>query len=294
MTITYDAPKTRSPLDGIDARLADTNLAEHNLDLASFDRIVISSSAGKDSQAMLTAVVAATDAAGINRDRLVVVHADLGRVEWQGTGELAERQADAYGLRFIKVSRPQGDLLKQIEDRGMFPSSTARFCTSDQKRGQIAKVLTALTKEVKAELTEKRPVRILECLGFRAEESTARAKRTPLTTNDRATNTKRTVITWLPIHAWSTTDVWAAIKHSGIEHHNAYDLGMPRLSCVFCIFAPKAALIIAGRANPELLDEYVAVEDRIGHTFKSGSSIRSIRDAIEAGEDAGNADDWTM
>jgi 3'-phosphoadenosine 5'-phosphosulfate sulfotransferase (PAPS reductase)/FAD synthetase len=142
--------------------------------LTSYHWILVNSSAGKDSQAMLDLVVELATAAGV-RDRVVVVHCDLGRVEWAGTAELAEEQAKHYGLRFEKVSRPQGDLLDQIEARGMFPSSSARYCTSDHKRGQVRKVLTMLAKEL-ADAGHVGPVRILNCMGLRAEESPARAK----------------------------------------------------------------------------------------------------------------------
>lgn len=30
------------------------------------------------------------------------------------------------------------------------------------------------------------------------------------------------------------------------------DLGMPRLSCCFCIFSPRSALLLAGKHNPGL------------------------------------------
>lgn len=75
--------------------------------LRDYDWIVVSSSAGKDSQAMLDYVVRLADRAGM-KDRVVVVHADLGRVEWEGTGELAAEQAAAYGVRFEVVSRIGG------------------------------------------------------------------------------------------------------------------------------------------------------------------------------------------
>jgi 3'-phosphoadenosine 5'-phosphosulfate sulfotransferase (PAPS reductase)/FAD synthetase len=79
-------------------------------DLASYDWIVVASSGGKDSQAMLDLVAERAAAAGVAH-RVVVVHADLGRVEWAGTRELAERQAAHYAVRFEVVRRPQGDLL---------------------------------------------------------------------------------------------------------------------------------------------------------------------------------------
>src|SRR6516165_3714063 len=94
--------------------------------LGTYHWIVLSSSAGKDSQAMLDYVVERCDAAGVPRHCLVVAHADLGRVEWPGTRELAEEQARHYGLAFVAVSRPQGDLLDHIARRGMFPSPAAR------------------------------------------------------------------------------------------------------------------------------------------------------------------------
>ena len=79
--------------------------------------------------------------------------------------------------------------------------------------------------------------------------------------------TKRHVDEWLPIHAWTARQVRERIHESGVPHHWAYDIGMPRLSCRFCIFAPAAALITAGYYNRELLADYAGVERRTGHTF---------------------------
>ncbi len=261
--------------------------------LRSFDVIVVNSSAGKDSQAMLDVVVKLARVAGVE-DRILVAHADLGRVEWKGTRELAEEQANFYGVRFQAVSRPQGDLLKQIEDRGMWPSSTARYCTSDHKRGQIAKIFTALAKELRESGVTDRPVRILNCMGLRSQESPARAKKVGhhFEQDERATNGRRDVWTWLPILDWNVEEVWAQIKIAGTRHHPAYDLGMPRLSCVLCVFASRSALMIAGRENRELLDTYVELEQKIGHTFRNGFKIEEIRDALDAGEKTEKADDW--
>lgn len=242
------------------------------VDLDSYDLILVNTSAGKDSQAMLTYLVELAQAQGVSMDRFLAVHCDLGRVEWEGTKELAEEQAAAYGMRFVAVSRAQGDLLEQIEARGMFPSSAARYCTSDQKTGQVAKVMTA---EVKA-LGLDRQARVLNCLGIRAQESHARAKKADWETEKKATNGKRHVQRWLPIFHWSEDEVWETIRRSGLRHHPAYDAGMPRLSCVFCVLAGDRELVLAARLNPELAQEYVAVEARIGHTFKADRSMADI------------------
>jgi len=269
--------------------------------LADYDLVLINSSAGKDSQAMLDLLVTQADSEGISRDKLVVVHADLGRVEWQGTRELAEKQAAHYGLRFEVVRRPQGDLLQQVEDRAAalaakgknappWPSSSARYCTSDQKRGQVKRLVTQLTNELQA-AGIARP-KILNCLGIRAQESAARAKKESFSIEDKTfSNGKRRVDTYYPIFAWSADQVWARIRQSGVEHHPAYDIGMPRLSCVFCVLAPKSALVLAAQHNPDLAREYEAVETRTGYSFQNGLSMTEVIAAAETADQV-VAEDW--
>jgi 3'-phosphoadenosine 5'-phosphosulfate sulfotransferase (PAPS reductase)/FAD synthetase len=261
-------------------------------DLTAYHWIVLNSSAGKDSQAMLDFVVEQSDRAGVARHRLVVVHADLGRVEWPGTRALAEEQARHYGLAFHAVRRPQGDLLDHIARRGRFPSPTARYCTSDHKRAQVLKVLTWLADRSRQDGTQL--CRILNCLGLRAEESPARAQRPAFAPNALASNGRRWVDDWLPLHAWTAAQVWQRIRASGVRHHPAYDLGMPRLSCCFCIFSPRSALLLAGKHNPGLLAEYVAVEKQIGHSFRKELPLADVQAALRRGEEPGPVADWAM
>jgi 3'-phosphoadenosine 5'-phosphosulfate sulfotransferase (PAPS reductase)/FAD synthetase len=253
-------------------------------DLGSYDCILVNSSAGKDSQAMLDYLVELADTQGVNRDRFIVVHCDLGRVEWKGTLELAREQAEHYGLRFEVVKRELGDLLTQVEQRheanlakgkhqAPWPSSTARWCTSDQKTAQVLKLITRLTKEL---AVPGRQVRILNCLGIRAEESAARAKKQSWEKDPKACNGKRDVDRWLPIFDWSEEQVWDRIHASGVRYHEAYELGMERLSCCFCVLATRKDLTIAARHNPELAAEYVAVEERVGWKFTNTFSIAEV------------------
>jgi len=256
------------------------------IDLTAYDLIVINTSAGKDSQAMLDFVAKLAKRQGVF-GRVRAVHCDLGRMEWAGTRELAEEQCKAYGVPLYVVRRELSDLISQVIARGMWPSSTTRYCTSDQKRAQVWKLFTALVAEWRAERKARgevtRACRVLNCMGFRAEESPARAARQVLS-KSKASNGKREVFDWLPVHDWPLAKVWETIKASGVRHHRAYDLGMPRLSCVFCIFAPKSALMVAGEHNPELLTEYVQVEQRIGHDFRKGFKIAEVKAALDRGE----------
>jgi len=243
-------------------------------------------------------------------------------------GRHARRDSAKY-----KKGEEFGDILDYARRQKMWPSSTNRWCTSDFKRGPIIRAYTELvarhsekiTEEVAqleehmpayrlgcdvghpggfeeyhrrlrllAELKKPRPVSILECMGFRSQESPARAKRQVFERDERKSNTKRTVDTWLPIHDWTVEQVWARIRESGMPHHRAYDLGMPRLSCALCIFANRDALLLAGKHNPELLRKYVEVEDEIDHTFQANRSLREILEALEAGEEPGTIQSWEM
>ena len=264
-------------------------------ELAGYDWIVIASSSGKDSQAMLSHLVGRCSRAGVCSEKIVVVHADLGRMEWAGTKELAREQAESLGIRFEVVQRKGEDLLQSIERRRKFPTPTQRFCTSDFKRDPIAKLFTVLARESRA-AGARDPIRILNAVGMRAEESIGRAKLSDFRIDARTTGkgTRKIVHVWLPIHRWTIDEVWSEIRRSGVPHHPAYDLGMPRLSCIFCIFAPKAVLMVAGRHNPELLDEYIAVEERIDHKFKPRLSLGEVKAAIDSGEEGGALESWNM
>lgn len=245
-------------------------------DLAWYDLILVNTSAGKDSQAMMDVLVHLARERNIT-DRLIGVHCDLDRLEWPGTKELAIEQAAHYGLPVEVVrNRVHSDLLARIEKRGRWPNRKNRFCTSEFKTGPVKQLCTKLVKERKG---LGRPVRILNCLGIRAAESAARAARLPfkhLEAKVGWSNGLRHVDEWLPIFTWEEADVWERIRTSGVPHHPAYDMGMPRLSCSFCVLAGKTALVKAAQLRPELAQEYLALEQRIDHRFKDELSMADI------------------
>jgi 3'-phosphoadenosine 5'-phosphosulfate sulfotransferase (PAPS reductase)/FAD synthetase len=257
-------------------------------DLSSYDVLLLNTSGGKDSQAMLDYLVELADEVGV-RHKVTAVHADLGRMEWPGTKELAIAQAAHYDVRTIVVRRNGGDLLSYIEARGKFPDSARRYCTSDFKRGPVTTAMTSLVRQ----LNLGRPARILNCMGMRAQESKARAKKPPFAFNQRATGKGRVrhVDDWLPIHSWPVEQVWARIAVSGVPYHPAYDWGMPRLSCSFCVLASKGALVRAAQLRPDLAAEYAAVEARIGHDFRKDLSMAEII-RLGATTEAPPVEDW--
>ena len=273
--------------------------------LSTYDWIVVSSSAGKDSQAAMHLAWELAIQHDVPMHKIVVVHADLGRVEWEGTKELAEKQARDYGFRFEVVANKR-DFLERIEARGMWPSPGQRYCTGEFKRNPIKTLYTALAAETRSKLDggngnrSTYRVRILSITGIRAQESDARAEKSSFVIDSETTeserNSRRQVDEWMPIFAWKLDDVWSTIKDNKLPYHRAYDLGMPRLSCVFCIMAGPTSLTIAGYHNRALLDTYVETEKRMNHSFKSGFSLITIQSKLDAGyvpQGAAADDEWS-
>lgn len=218
-------------------------------------------SGGKDSQAMLIELLRV-----IPRERLLVVHASLGEAEWPGALELGRDQAAAAGVPFI-VARAAKSLFDMVERRHAarpevpsWPSASTRQCTSDLKRDPIA-------REVRRYAKAHGFTRVVNCLGLRAAESPARAKRQAFKGNARESSSVLTWYEWLPIHDLGTAAVFATIRAAGQEPHYAYALGNERLSCVFCIMASRNDLANGARHHPELLARYQDLEARTGYTM---------------------------
>lgn len=293
-------------------------------DLTSYDAIMVMTSAGKDSVVALLEAARQCLAAGVDPRRVVAVHCALGRVEWPRCDELAIAQAALLDVPCMLVERRQGGLIEMIRERGMWPDSGNRYCTAGVKRQQGRRCATAVARvfngrprsggayvlpsDVEDRLLamprvtrDDEPVRILYVMGMRGAESTSRSKMPPFKVGAVASKHQQ-VDEWLPVHGWSVDDVWRVIYEAQVPYHWAYDegatadfryafdpsphshTGMPRLSCMFCVFSPRAALIRAGYANPELLAELVGLEQEIGHTLKKNLSLADIALAIHNGE----------
>lgn len=86
--------------------------------------ILVQSSAGTDSLVQLHRIATWTKKAGCLQ-KVVVIHSDPDEEsEWPGARELAQRQAERYGLRF-HVLRAEGGMLGLVEKPGMWPDAVA-------------------------------------------------------------------------------------------------------------------------------------------------------------------------
>jgi 3'-phosphoadenosine 5'-phosphosulfate sulfotransferase (PAPS reductase)/FAD synthetase len=256
------APTVQLGLDLFEPELGDI------LELvADSDRILLATSAGKDSAAMTAYVYGVAARVGAT-DRIVMVHNDLGAtpgglsLEWPGVKELAQEHADMFGLPLVETQRANGGLWRQMEnERHFWPGpGRLRYCTGDQKTKPTMKLVT---REVGQLDVSDRPARVLYCLGLRAEESRDRACKKPVEVLGSHSSGRRTITRWLPILSWTTAQVWDQIHVAGMPHHWAYDAGMSRLSCAICVLASRADLILAARLRPRLAAEYLARERRL-------------------------------
>lgn len=237
----------------------------------------ISHSGGKDSQAMYAILRHLIPA-----QQIVVMHSDLGEVEWKGTKDHImatidhELHVTKAGKTFLQMVLTRHESRPEVPS---WPSSATRQCTSDLKRGPLERLMRHIMAERDCKLA-------VNCMGLRAEESASRAKKAEIKLNPNMSKAGRQVYDWLPIHDLTTDEVFALIAAAGQAPHYAYlstEDGLPgnkRLSCMFCIMGSPSDLAHAADENPELYETYLEVEKLTGWTMFSGASLA---DKVEKG-----------
>lgn len=242
--------------------------------------VAVGVSGGKDSQAAAMATFGYLDGIGHAGPRLLI-HADLGLVEWKDSLPVCERLAATIGVELAVVRRKQGGLMEQWETRWRsnvsrydnlstvtlvpcWSTPRMRFCTSGQKTSQIH-------SELKRRFKGKP---IISVVGVRRDESRQRAH-AEIADQDRSTR----VWTWRPILDWSAAEVFAAIDAYGLEPHPAYrEFGLTRVSCRFCIMSSLPDLVTAS-AQPEthgLYRQMVDLECRSTFGFQGARWLGDI------------------
>lgn len=234
---------------------------------------VINDSGGKDSQAMKVMLKRL-----VPKRQLLIIHAHLPEVEWDGSLEHIERYADGIP---IVVAHAAKTFFEMVDHRGMFPSPRNRQCTSDLKRGPCEREIRRYLKA-----HPEFGGLIVNCMGMRAGESPGRSKLVPFKHNPSNSKAGREWYDWLPIHALSTEHVFQLIRLAGEEPFWVYAAGMTRKSCVFCIMASQGDLTRAAELQPALYARYCGKERALGFTLSmSGKTLPEIT-GIEPLEEA--------
>jgi 3'-phosphoadenosine 5'-phosphosulfate sulfotransferase (PAPS reductase)/FAD synthetase len=237
--------------------------------------LVLSVSGGKDSDAMCHHLLELRNMEGWSGD-VLMVHADLGRAEWHNTMPYVHDLAQRKNVPLHIVRWTHGDLIDRIwqryhadPSRPCWPSSKARYCTSDLKRGPISRWIRNTF-----------PVgKVICAIGLRAEESHTRAKRPTFSSRNDCTapNKGRFVFDWLPLHSWSERDVWDYIQKYGNIAHPAYALGNHRLSCACCALANVNDLINGAVHNPDTYRELCRIEAVSGYSFRPNFWLSDLK-----------------
>ena len=212
--------------------------------LAADAAVAIGVSGGKDSQACAIRTTKYLDEIG-HRGPRVLIHADLGAVEWRDSLPSCERLAAHLGLELIVVRRKAGDMLARWRKRWqnnvtryrnlscvrlILPWSTPsmRFCTSELK---VAPIASALKGRFPAHP-------IINVSGIRRQESSKRRKMPVAAVEPKLQRANYAGATWNPIIEWNLEAVLSQIRHSDQSLHEAYvRYGSTRVSCAFCIMS---------------------------------------------------------
>lgn len=237
--------------------------------LAANSPVAVGVSGGKDSQAAALATFDHLNSIG-HRGPRVLIHSDLGSVEWNESLPVCQRLAAHLGADLILVRRKSGGLLERWGTRWessvrryenletvtlVLPWSTPsmRFCTSELK-----------THIISAELRRRfKGQTVVNVTGVRREESRARAKGSIASKDSDGKGWS-----WRPISDWTVAQVFERIAASGLAPHEAYTrLGMSRVSCRFCIMSNASDLAAASAAleSHRLYGQMVDIE--IASTF---------------------------
>lgn len=247
--------------------------------------VALSISGGKDGCAAALAVTRHLDSIGHSGPR-VLVHADLGRVEWRDSLPVCEKLAAHLGLELIVVRRPSGDMLARWESRwdsGVaryanlstvrlvmpWSSPQLRFCTSEMKSVPMS---SALRKRF-----PKEP--IISVDGVRGLESRARALKPIAAANTRLMRKDSQGLDWHAIHHWTEEEVFAEIAAAGLEAHEAYTVyGSSRVSCAFCIMGSLRDLTISAGVEEHLplLESMVDLECRSTFGFQGNRWLAEV------------------
>lgn len=246
--------------------------------------VAIGVSGGKDSQAAAIATVAYLKQAG-HRGPVVLIHSDLGVVEWSESLPVCERLAADLGVELIIVKRKSGDLMDRWESRWAssrlryedlstvtlvpcWSTPAMRFCTSELKTHIIA---AELKRRFKGQT-------IINVTGVRREESAARAKG-----SIASADADGKIWSWRPLSDWTIAEVFESIAEAGMVPHEAYtEFNMSRVSCMFCIMSNIADLQAAAEQAEAagLYRRMVALESFSSFAFQGSRWLGDVKPAL--------------
>ena len=265
--------------------------------------LIVSVSGGKDSDCMALEIARLRQQYNW-QGRFVLLHCDVGRMEWKQSIHHCEQLAQKLGAEFVVVRHHDKDLIDGIwarydsrPDAPPFPSNAYRWCTAGWKRNPADKWIR-----------NNCPEGAVCAMGLRREESVSRSKKLPCEVRNGATapTKNRHVWNWHPILNYRLADVWHTIGYTlhelrslqvTPEHldamgltldqyadqvqfkaHPAYLAGNERVSCALCVLASKNDLRNGAIYQPDTYKQLVQIEVATGYTFQQDVSLLHLFD----------------
>lgn len=222
-------------------------LTDEQAEIIGRSTIVASVSGGKDSTAMALWLKYE-----LKHPRIRYVFADTG---WEAkeTYEYIDGPLTEKLGTIDRVGVP-GGMVAVIKQKKMFPSFIRRWCTGDLKLNPIKKYIEALQDE---------GLEIINAVGIRAEESSARARMRSFEMDDFLD-----CYVWRPIMIATEEDVIDLHKHHGLLPNPLYLQGASRVGCWPCIFSAKADIALTAKLSPERIDQIRQLESELTEIAK--------------------------
>lgn len=253
--------------------------------------VAYGSSGGKDGSAAAFAFNDYLDSVGHTGPRLVI-HSDLGSIEWADSLPSSERLARALNVDHFVVKPLRGMVarwwyrwecnldryinLKMVKLIGPWSSKKWRFCTTDK--------FAAITKDLARRFPGQT---IISVSGVRRQESPDRAKAAVAEYEDKfyraaardGSDGITQGISYRPLIDWRVQQVIALLWRKHFELHNGYtDYGMDRVSCFFCVLSSLGGLMkaLANPAHHEVYRELCLLEGQSSYSFQPDRWISDL------------------
>ena len=271
-----------------------------------YDYIIVSFSGGKDSLALVLALIEA----GVPKDKIVLWHQHIDGepslenmfMDWPCTEAYCRLVAQALGVRIFfqwRIGGFEQEMLKdndrsapvrfecldgqvrqaggikgKIGTRRLFPQPTSdlsvRWCSAQLK---IDVAALAISNE-----PAFKNAKILFLSGERRQESTARSKYAEVEQHRTHTKKARHVDHYRMVIDWTEQQVWEIIERHNILPHPAYRLGWGRVSCLACIFGQADQWASVRLIAPGLFAKIAQYERDFGKTIHRTKPVTQLAD----------------
>lgn len=270
-------------------------------DLMSYDKIIVSSSGGKDSVACALYLLDL----GIPKENIILWHqaidgapGDIQFADWPITEPYVRAFGKALGIKAEfqwRLHGFYGELMRensrtndvQFETQGNVITLPTRGGNYSTRRKFPAKAVDLRTRwctaylkiDVMRRVLNNHPDyqkgKFLVITGERREESANRARylnveKHPCSRKDRE------VTWWRSVIEWTEHEIWDIIEKHRILPHPAYWLGFSRTSCFGCIFSTADQWATIREVAQARFNQFAAMEQELNHTIDRKFSLNQL------------------